>query len=261
MTVSPDQTGEKDTDRRSDGQSIARAVAILRALAERPGASFGQLAAMTGMPRSTVQRLIGVLNHEGLVVKAFGQQGAYLGMELARLGARVRIDVRALIRPFMEALHAKLGDNIDLTILDGDRVVVIEQIASHDQIRVISYVGMQHPVHCTANGKAHLSMLPEDRALALIGPAPRAFTPRTQTDPAAILAGISAARPGMLFTDIDEYGEGASAMAVPLSAVAGQDLALSLAMPTPRFLRLQDRVGAALLALRADVVAAYGNSI
>ena len=35
---------------RSDGQSIARAVAILRALAKRPAASFGQLATMTGMP-------------------------------------------------------------------------------------------------------------------------------------------------------------------------------------------------------------------
>ena len=148
------------------------------------------------------------------MVKAFCQPAAYLGMKIARLEARVRIDVRALVRPFMEALHAKIGDNIDLTILEGDRVAVIEQIASHESIRVISYVGMQHPVHCTANGKAHLSMLPPDNALALIGPAPHAFTPRTETDPQAILSAIEAARPGLLFTDIDEYGEGASAMAV-----------------------------------------------
>lgn len=248
-------------DRRSDGQSISRAVQILRALAERPGASFGQLAQMTGMPRSTAQRLIGVLNQEGLVVKAFGQQGAWLGMELARLGAQVRIDVRALLRPFMERLHDQIADNLDLTILDGDRVVVIEQIASHEAIRVISYVGMQHPVHCTANGKAHLSMLPAARARELIGTAPRGHTPNTRTTPDAILAGIEAERPAMLFTDQDEYSEGASAMAVPLPNVAGQDLALSVAMPTPRFLRLKDQIGAALLAVRADLVQAYGNGI
>jgi IclR family transcriptional regulator, acetate operon repressor len=254
-------TQSENPDRHSDGQSISRAVQILRALAERPGASFGQLAQMTGIPRSTTQRLIGVLNHEGLVVKAFGQQGAYLGMELARLGAKVRIDMRALLKPFMQALHAQIGDNLDLTILEGDRVIVIEQIASHESIRVISYVGKQHPVHCTANGKAHLSMLPPDHARRLIGTAPHAFTPRTQTDPEALLARIEALRPGQLFTDIDEYSEGASAMAIPLPSAAGQDLALSIAMPTPRFLRLQDKIGAALLDIRAQVSQAYGAGI
>lgn len=249
----------EDSARKSDGQSIARAVAILRALAERPGASFGQVAGMTGLPRSTVQRVIGVLNQEGLVAKAFGQQGAYLGMELARLGAQVRIDARALLRPFMEALHARVGDNIDLTLLEGDRVVVIEQIASHEAIRVISYVGMQHPIHCTANGKAHLAMLEPAQALALIGAAPKAFTPRSVVDPAAIMAQLAAA--DGLFIDRDEYSEGASAMAVPLPNIAGRDFAVSIAMPSSRFTRMQGEIAEALRAFRADVAAHYGSSI
>lgn len=250
-----------DSEGRGDGQSISRAVAILRALAEKPGASFGQLATMTGLPRSTVQRLVGVLAQEGLVAKAFGQQGAYLGMELARLGARVQIDLRGFLRPFMESLHARVGDNIDLTALEGGRVVVIEQLASHEAIRVISFVGMQHPAHCTANGKAHLSMLPRAEALALIGPAPRAHTPQTMTDPAAILAAIEAARPQGLFVDDEEFGEGASAMAVPLPGIGGRDLALSIAAPTPRFNRMKDEIAAALRDTRAQVMAAQGRSL
>lgn len=113
MAQPPETPPEKK--KASDGQTISRAVASLRALAERPGASFGQLAKATGLPRSTVQRLIGVMNSEGLVTKGFGQQGAYLGMELARLGARVSIDARTLVRPFMEDLHEQIGDNMDLT--------------------------------------------------------------------------------------------------------------------------------------------------
>jgi DNA-binding IclR family transcriptional regulator len=35
---------------RSDGQTIARAVAIMKVLADRPGASFGQIAKATGLP-------------------------------------------------------------------------------------------------------------------------------------------------------------------------------------------------------------------
>lgn len=249
------------TGRKSDGQTISRAVAILQVLADRPGASFGQVAKATGLPRSTVQRLIGVLNQEGLVTKAFGQQGAYLGMELARLGAQVRIDARALLRPFMEELHGRIGDNIDLTTLEDGRVFVIEQIASNETIRVISYVGLHHPIHCTANGKAHLSMLDEATARALIGEAPKAFTANTRTDADAILADIEASRVEGLFTDHEEYDEGASAVAVPLPQIGGKDFAISIAMPTSRMERQEPAVREALLDLRARVVAEYGKSI
>jgi IclR family transcriptional regulator, acetate operon repressor len=251
-----------DTDKtRSDGQTIARAVAILKVLADRPGASFGQIAKQTGLPRSTVQRLIGVLNTQGLVTKAFGQHGSYLGMELARLGAKVRLDARALLRPFMEELHATIGDNIDLTTQEDGRVFVIEQIASNESIRVISYVGLQHPVHCTANGKAHLSLLPPKDALALIGAAPKRFTAQTLIEPEAVLAAVVRMAAIGVFTDDEEYDEGASAMAVPLPRFGGKDFAISVAMPTSRMTRQRDEVGAALLALRARVVAEYGASI
>lgn len=248
-------------DKRGDGQTISRAVTILKAVAETPGASFGQIAKMTGLPRSTVQRLVGVLNQEGLLTKAFGQQGTYLGMELARLGAKVRIDARALLRPFMQDLHSEIGDNIDLTILENDRVLVIEQIASNESIRVISYVGLQHPVHCTANGKAHLSMLDHDAALDLIGTAPQKFTNNTITDPNVILAAIDAAKPSGLFADDEEYDDGASAVSVPLPCIGGRNFALSIAMPSSRLARQRDTVEKALLALREKVIAQYGNSI
>ena len=243
----------------SDGQSISRAVAILRALADHPGASFGQLARVTGLPRSTVQRLIGVLAAEGLVAKAFGQRGAFLGMELARLGARVQIDLRGFLRPFMVALQDRIGDNIDLTALEDGRVVVIEQLASNEAIRVISYVGMQHPAHCTANGKAHLAMLSPDAARALIGPAPRAYTENTVTDPDAILSAL----PGVdgLFIDQDGFGIGASAMAIALPGIAGRDLALSIAMPSARFVTMQDQIAKALTDCRAQICAAHGRSL
>ncbi|MCB1334827.1 MAG: IclR family transcriptional regulator [Roseivivax sp.] len=248
-------------EKRSDGQTISRAVAILKAVAARPGASFGQIAKATDLPRSTVQRLIGVLNQEGLVTKAFGQQGTYLGMELARLGAQVRLDARALLRPFMEDLHAEIGDNIDLTTLEDGKVFVIEQIASNEAIRVISYVGLQHPIHCTANGKAHLSMLDRATARALIGAEPKAYTPNTRTDPEALLDEIDAARHGGLFADNQEYDEGASAVAIPLPRIGDKDFAISIAMPTQRMERQRDAVQAALLSLRAKVVAEYGSSI
>lgn len=201
------------------------------------------------------------MNGEGLVTKAFGQHGTWLGMELARLGAQVRLDARALLRPFMEELHSAIGDNIDLTTLEDGRVFVIEQIASNETIRVISYVGLQHPVHCTANGRAHLSLLTPDAARALIGATPKRYTAKTLTDPDAILAAVARMQATGLFTDDEEYDEGASAIAVPLPRIGDKDFAVSVAMPTSRMARQREEVGGALLALRARVVAEYGPSI
>lgn len=251
----------KSAVRSSDGQTISRAVAILNVLADKPGASFGQIAKATGLPRSTVQRLVGVLNNEGLVTKVFGQHGAYLGMELARLGAKVNLDIRSLLRPIMESLHEKVGDNIDLTMLKDNRVVVIEQIASNETIRIISYVGMQHALHGTANGKAHLSLLnPEARRDILPTPL-EALTPQTKTDVSVLLDEISQCEKQKLFFDEEEFSDGVCAIATPLPKIGGLDLVVAVALPRQRYARRKEDICAALLEFSILIEDQFGASI
>jgi len=245
--------------RPGEGQSIARAVSVLRVVADRPGASLGEIARETGLARSTVQRLVGALHKEGLLAKTFGQQGVHLGMELARLGARVQMDERALLLPFMEALHARIPENIDLSTLEGGRVVVIEQIASNENIRVISYVGKEHPVHCTANGKAHLSQLDRDAALALLAPPLEARTPHTITDPIRLMDQVAAYGEAGLFIDREEYSEDACAVGISLPQLGERPLALAVALPRSRFERREQEIKTALLQLRRDVAESIGR--
>ena len=254
--------GKPATEKRpSESQSINRAVTVLRAVAERPGASLGEIARATDLARSTVQRIVGALNTEGFVTKTFGQQGVYLGMELARLGAQVNLDARKLLRPLMQDLHERIGDNIDLTTLNGNQVIVIEQIASNEDIRVMSYVGKQHPIHCTANGKAHLGMLGPDDARRLLGPELNRFTPNSIVDPERLLDQIEEFRRQNLYIDREEYGLDACAVATTLPVIDGQQYAVSIAMPSARFARREDDLRVALIDFRHAVTAAYGSSI
>ena len=244
-----------------DSQSISRAAAVLRVIADHPGSSLGEIAKATGLARSTVQRIVGSLNSEGFLSKTFGQQGVYLGMELARLGAKVNIDARALMRPLMEDLHARIGDNIDMTTLSEGRVFVIEQIASNEAIRVMSHVGKEHPIHCTANGKAHLGMLDESEARALLaGPLER-LTENTVTDADALMAQVEAARNEKLYVDREEFSQDACAIATALPPIGGRDYAVSVAMPSARFERREGDVRSALSEFRETVRATYGMSI
>ena len=250
-----------ENGRTGDSLSISKAVAVLRVVADRPGSSLGEIAKQTGLPRSTVQRLVNSLNGEGLLTKNFGQQGIYLGMELARLGARVHIDARALLRPFMGKLHERIGDNIDLTALEHGKVIVIEQIASNEQIHVISYVGKQHPINCTANGKAHLSMMtPEDAEKLLEGDLPR-MTRHSITDKTQLMAQVAAFKQIGLFIDREEYGEDICAVATTLPLIGDRQLTISVAMPKARFVRREEDIKAALLEFRRDVQQSFGTSI
>ncbi len=244
-----------------ESQSISRAVALMRHVADHPGASLGEIAKATDLPRSTVQRLVNSLSAEGLLTRSFGQQGVFLGMELARLGARVAVDARVLLRPLMEELHGRIGENLDLTVLDQGRVIVIEQIASNETIQVISYVGKQHPVHCTANGKAHLGQLGREEALAILGADLPRLTPNTITDPRALMAQIEAFRQIGLYIDREEYGLDACAVATTLPEIGGRRLALAIAMPTSRFTRREEEAKAALLDFRRAIQGRFGASL
>lgn len=61
----------KPEENGSGVQVIARAAAILRSLKnESDGLSLGQIAERVGLPRSTVQRIVGALHAESLVIAA-----------------------------------------------------------------------------------------------------------------------------------------------------------------------------------------------
>ena len=110
---------------RGEMRLIARAAAILRALANAPGgASLGEIAKATGLARSTVQRVIDALVVEQFVSAGAGACGLKLGLEIARLASFVQMGPREQLRPFMESLMGRVQETVDLTILDEHGVCV-----------------------------------------------------------------------------------------------------------------------------------------
>lgn len=84
-------------------QVIARAASILRALENQPtGLSLGELAQRLDLARSTVQRIVGALIEEGLLVGAGPRGGVTLGPTLTRLAASAIIDTERVVRPVLQ---------------------------------------------------------------------------------------------------------------------------------------------------------------
>jgi DNA-binding IclR family transcriptional regulator len=215
-------------------QSIARAASVLRTLAENPeGIGLAELAGATGLPKSTVHRLVGALAEEGLVHS--GAAGIRLGAGLARLGAASRETLRAGIRPVLEQLHRELDETVDLAVLDGASARFIDQIAAPRRLQAVSTVGASFPLHCTANGKALLAALGDERVLALLPARLQRFTANTITARAALLDELARVRNARVAFDRAEHTIGICAVGAAVHDAAGLAGAISVPVPAPRF--------------------------
>jgi len=227
------QTGD---GRRHEMRMLARAASILNVLAEHPGGmSLGQIAKATGLARATVQRLVGALEAEKWAATGPRAGSVRLGVGLVRLGAAVNADMRRLLRPFLEALHDRVEDTVDLTKFVHGEVIVLEQIASPRALRVVSHVGQALPLHATASGKAHLTLMNRSEAARALGADLTTFTEHTLTDVAPLLALADTAGERRCLLDAEECFEGVSAIGLPIRGVDGESYAVAVSMPSQRF--------------------------
>jgi IclR family transcriptional regulator, acetate operon repressor len=235
-TAGPADGARMDKGERNEMRLIARAAAILRALPDRPrGASLGEIAKATGLPRASVQRIVGALEAEGLVSTGPNLPGVRLGGEIARLASYVQRDARDFFRPYMEALLHRAQETVDLTMLKGGAVTVIEQLASTQSLRVVSHVGRPLPLHATASGKAHLSRLDAAGIRALLPKNLERFTPKTKTAGEDVVGEIEASALRGFFLDEEEFATDVCAIGFAVADLTAGNFAIAISMPIQRF--------------------------
>lgn len=240
-------TTEPSSPDRNGIQVIARAAAILRAIEHEPsGLSLGELATRLKLARSTVQRIVGALTDEGLLISAGPRNGVTLGPVLARLAAAAIIDTERLIRPVLQRLSAATGETVDLSVLQGNRAVFVDQVMGGSRLVAISAIGEMFPLHCTANGKALLSRLPRDRCDRLLAGPLQRYTGATITDRAALAAALAEVQRTGIAWDVGEHSEGICAVGSAFVDPLGRDFAISIPVPESRFAEKRDALAAAL---------------
>lgn len=243
-------TEEAPSAERQGIQVIARAASLLRALERKPdGLSLGELAKAVSLPRSTVQRLVDALDNEGFVLAASATTGVRLGPALLALAAATRFHVAELARDTLEAVAKECGETVDLSLLDQDKVVFIDQVAGTHRLSAVSAVGLSFPLHSSANGKALVAQMGEEewaklrRRLRFT-----AVTPNTLTSWEAFEQEIDKVRRNGYAIDHEENSAGISAVSVAIRSPSGELAAISIPAPTQRFDAAREDLTATLLA-------------
>jgi DNA-binding IclR family transcriptional regulator len=170
------------------GPVLARALRILGAFSpERPAMTLSELSRQTGMPVSTVHRLLAGLVAWGALER--GEDGCYrVGLRLWEVGALAPrgqgLRERAL--PFLEDLSQITRENVQLAVREGTELVFVERIAGTGAVPVLTRVGGRFALTATGVGLvllAHAPVAVQEEVLA--APIGR-FTPMTVTDPAEL---------------------------------------------------------------------------
>lgn len=236
-------------------QVVARAAAILNALEGQPqGMSLGAIAKATGLPRTTVHRLVVSLEAQQLVLSS--AEGIRLGPALARLAAAAHVDVAEIARPFVEALGRRTRETVDLSVYRGLHAVSVDQYASDQELRVVSAIGTAFPTHCTAHGKALLASLPAEELGSLLADAKlEARTGQSLTARDTLEADLESVRAAGIAVDREEHAEGVCGLGVALRTGPGERYALSIAVPAMRFERQLPSLKAALWQCQAEIEA------
>jgi DNA-binding IclR family transcriptional regulator len=232
-------------------QVIARAASILRALEhEAEGLSLGQIAQRVKLARSTVQRIVGALAAEKLLIAASPSGRVRLGPTILRLAASAHSDFVAAARPFLVQLSAELKETVDLAVVRGDHLVFVDQVIGSHRLRAVSAVGETFPLHCTANGKAYLAELEDEAIEALIGTSFAPRTSRSLTRLDNLLRELKTVRKTGIAIDREEHTQGICAAGVVTRDPLGNVLVISVPVPAHRFYEHQRRIVARLLATK-----------
>lgn len=230
-------------DSRTGVQVIARAAAVLRALEQNPdGLSLGDISRLVELPRSTIQRIIDALGAEQLVMTSSTAGRIRLGPAILSLAGATKFELAEIARDVLVDLSRRSRETVDLSVIDQNKAVFIDQVPGSQRLRAVSAVGVSFPLHACAPGKAMLAaMSPETYARIKRKLRLTEVSPRTITSWDALERELAVIRDRGFAIDHEENSLGISAVSVAVEAPTKELVAVSMPVPTPRFAIEQDR--------------------
>nr|BFE61744.1 IclR family transcriptional regulator [Dactylosporangium thailandense] len=247
---------ERDTP--AEG-ALDRAAAILGAFdAAHRELTLAALVARCGLPRSTTHRTAEKMIRLGWLDKP--AERYRIGNRLFEVAglAPIRLELREAVLPFLQDLHHATKITVQLGVLDGAQILVVEKISGHRALPMLSQVGGVIPAYCSALGRAILAYSQPEVIDAVLGQPMPARTPRTLTNPVAIMRELTAVPERGWAVDREEGNIGVSCVAAPIFGPLGS-VAAALSVTGPSPLVRADRIGPAVRMAAAAASRAYAR--
>ncbi|UPG73702.1 IclR family transcriptional regulator [Roseomonas gilardii subsp. gilardii] len=219
-----------------------------------------EIARRTGLPRTTVHRIVDSLRALGFLEQEASRERYRLGFKLFELGntALANLPLFREARPYVDALARLSGEDVHLCVFDGMQMVFIERLERGDGRPNNTVTRMEAtPCHSTGVGKAALAFQPDaviDRIIRLGLPP---FTNRTIVDGTALRQELQAIRMRGYSIDDGEHEPDLRCVGAPIRNMAGRVLAaISASGPARRVTQARVPELAATVIAHAEAISA-----
>ncbi|CAD6547493.1 IclR family transcriptional regulator [Paraburkholderia sabiae] len=240
MDISPADDGAPNGPDLLFNQSLEKGLSVLRAFsAKRRTMTLAEVAEAASMSKSSAQRMVYTLEKLGYIRKHPLTRRYQLTPRVMQIGfnylaADTLIDVA---NPFLSELTNITGETTNLTEPDDDEMVYVSRFVSTKFVPIHMPIGSRIPMYCTGSGRAFLSALPVDEALARLEQMNRvAFTPNTVTELATLGERLAEARQQGYAANREELFIGDMSIAAPVVGSQGRPVAaVHVVAPTSRW--------------------------
>lgn len=250
---------ERDTASSAGLGGIDRAAAILGAFDEHHRElTLAALVSRCGLPRSTTHRTADKMLRLGWLDKPADRYR--IGNRLFEISGLVpvRHELRETALPFLQDLYHATRTTVQLGVLSGTQVLLVDKITGHRPMPMLSQVGALLPAHCSALGRAILAYSDEACVQAVIDAGLKRRTPRTITTATALRRELAAIPDRGLAVEREEGNVGISCVAAPIFGPLGEVVA-AVSVTGPTALVRADRAGPAVRLAAAATSRAYST--
>lgn len=210
-------------------QVLNRSLDIIEQLAtSERGLTITELSHRTGLPKSTIHRILATYADRYYIGKDSNTNIYYLGHKFVEIASIYlnKIILKTEAAPIMHRVASIFNAICYLGIMENNEVMYLSRVEPLNSLRLYTQIGKREPLHCTALGKILLAALPKAEFQQVVNSLKLvAYTNKTITNPERLVEEIEQVRIKGYATDDGEHMEGNMCLAVPIYDYTRQTLA------------------------------------
>nr|WP_055505684.1 IclR family transcriptional regulator [Nonomuraea pusilla] len=220
---------------REPGRTVtSKVLAILAAFdSAHPQLTLTEVARRSGVPLSTVHRLVGELEEWQALSRAPDGR-LRVGLRLWELGQLAPGRLQDLAHPWLQEVFASTGENVHLAVRDGMEVLYVDKVYGRRAVPIVSRTGARLPMHPTGVGKALLAHETEWFVKAYLARELERPTRHTVTEPGRLARELAAVRAQGYATTFEEMTLGSCSAAAPVLVDGRPVAALGIVLASRR---------------------------
>ncbi len=199
-------------------QAVAHALDVLEQFYGDGELGVTELSKRLKLHKNNVFRILATLESRGYIEQNRSTENYRLGTKCLQLGQTYVHHMGFLqqARPIMIDVVKACRESVYVAVMRKGKVVPLDMVESDQPVRIVSHVGENLPLHCTAPGKVHLTFEPAEEVQRSFPESLEQYTVNTITDRNVLTEQLRAVAKLGYAIDNGEYLTDVCTIAVPI---------------------------------------------